>query len=312
MMTGVRTVPAQSESAGCATHRHPRALVLTNPHARRVREQLDLAVDRLCRRGFTLMLATPERPTLFPQLIRDYREQVDLVIVAGGDGALNATAGALVETRLPLGILPLGTANDLARTLSIPTDLEGACDVIAAGHTRRIDLGRVNDTYFFNVASIGLGVSVTRRLTGDMKKRWGVLAYALTALRAIWQFRPFRAEIRCDAAVWNARTVQITVGNGRFYGGGMTIAEHAAIDDQQLDLYSLEVRHWWHIVGLFWALRNGALADRPGVRTCSGREITIHTRRRRRINTDGEITASTPAVFRLIPGAITVFAPSIE
>ncbi len=312
-MADVRTIhvaPGMRQAA--VPGRDRTALVLTNPRARQVREQLDGAVGRLGEHGLTLTLAIPKSPALYPDLIREYRDRTDMVIVAGGDGALNAAADAIVETGLPLGILPLGTANDLARTLAIPTDLENACQIIAAGNTRRIDVGTVNGKHFFNVASIGLSVSITRRLNCDIKKRWGVLAYAIAAMRVLWQDRPFRAEIRCGATVWNARTVQITVGNGRFYGGGMAVAEQAAIDDQQLDLYSLEVEHWWQVLGMLWALKKGTLANRPGVRTCSGREIAIQTRRRRRINTDGELTASTPAVFRLIPHAVTVFAPPRE
>ncbi|MHC5722287.1 MAG: diacylglycerol kinase family protein, partial [Nostoc sp.] len=91
----------------------------------------------------------------------------ELVIIGGGDGTLNAAVDALVDTQLPLGILPLGTANDLARTLEIPNSLSEACKIIAYRNLHRIDLGWVNGKHFFNVASLGLSVKITERLTKE-------------------------------------------------------------------------------------------------------------------------------------------------
>ena len=87
--------------------------------------------------------------------------------------------------------MPLGTANDLARTLDIPRDVAGACAVIAAGVTRRIDISSVNGRLFCNVASVGLGVDIARKLTSQTKGRWGVLAYALIAVRSLHRLRRF-------------------------------------------------------------------------------------------------------------------------
>src|SRR5205085_2639746 len=150
--------------------------------------------------------------------------------------------------------------NDLARTLGIPTDLAAACDVIAQGHTQAIDLGWVNGKHFFNAASLGLSVKITRRLKRGDKSRWGVLAYLFAAAQVLLRARPFAAEIRAGDQRWPVRTVQVAVGNGKHYGGGMTIAEDARIDDGTLRLYSLEVRRWWQLIPLLPALRAGTLA----------------------------------------------------
>ena len=111
--------------------------------------------------------------------------------------------------------------------------------MIAAGWTHRIDLGRVNAKHFFNVASLGLSVEVARQLDAEVKRRWGVLGYPLILWRAIRSRRAFRARIRCDGASMQVLAMQISVGNGRHYGGGMTIAADAAIDDGALDLVSV-------------------------------------------------------------------------
>jgi diacylglycerol kinase (ATP) len=108
------------------------------------------------------------------------------------------------------------------------------------------------------------------------------------------------------------KTVQIAVGNGRYYGGGMTVVHDATIDDQRLDLYSLEIEHWWQIVLLLPAMRQGRHIHWRGVRALQGQEIEVHTRKPRPINTDGEITTYTPAHFRVIPKAVAVLVPPEE
>lgn len=287
-----------------------RALLLVNRNSRQGQNVLSEAIDQLQALGLELIEESIEDPDHLPDVIRRYQDQVDLVIVGGGDGTLNAAVDGLVDTQLPLGILPLGTANDLARTLGIPTSLPEACEIIAKGQLQRIDLGWVNGKHFFNVASMGLSVQITQRLTKEVKRRWGVLAYAITALQAIWQARPFRAEIRLNGESIPVKTIQIAVGNGRYYGGGMTVVQDATIDDQRLDLYSLEVRHWWQVVALLPAMRGGQYLNQQDVRTLRGQEIEIHTRKPRPINTDGEITTYTPAHFRVIPHALTVLVPN--
>jgi diacylglycerol kinase (ATP) len=288
-----------------------RALLLVNRHARRGYKTLSQVVSQLQALGFELFEESTEQAQQLSDLIRSYRDRVDLVIIGGGDGTLNAAIEGLVETQLPLGILPLGTANDLARTLKIPQSIPQACQVIALGYSRRIDLGKVNHKHFFNVASLGVSVEITGQLDKHTKRRWGVLAYALTAVKVIWKARPFGAEIRMGKTSIQVRTIQIAVGNGRYYGGGMAVADDATINDQRLDLYSLECDRWWQIIVLLPAMWRGTHANMPGVRTLEGTEFEIYTRRPQPINADGEIVTYTPATFRLVPQAIEVFVPNL-
>ena len=286
-----------------------RALLLVNRHSRQGQRRFAQAVDVLNDLGFELITVPIKNPEHLPQLVRQKGANVDLVIVGGGDGTLNAVADSLVEMELPLGILPLGTANDLARTLKIPSTVTQACQVIANGHIKYIDLGWVNGKYFFNVASLGLSVEITGKLSQGAKRRWGVLAYAFTALQVISQTRRFQAEIAVNGESIRVKTIQITVGNGRFYGGGMAVAQDATIDDQRLDLYSLELKHWWQIFPLLWRLPQGQQGVLPWVRTLEGETVEIYTRKSYPINTDGEITTGTPATFRVIPHALGVLVP---
>ncbi|MCC3424966.1 MAG: lipid kinase [Microcoleus sp. PH2017_01_SCD_O_A] len=287
-----------------------KALLLVNQHSRKGQNLLSQATVKLQALGFDLIVESTNRADEISDTIRRHQNQVELVIIGGGDGTLNCAIEGLIDTKLPLGILPMGTANDLARTLEIPTDLSAACQLIASGKVRLIDLGWVNGQHFFNVASLGLSVQITQRLTKDVKQRWGVLAYAFTALQTIWESRPFRAEIKVNNQSFHVKTIQIAIGNGRYYGGGMTVAEDATIDDRRLDLYSLETKNWWEIIALLPAMRQGNHNSWPNVRALHAQEIEINTSKRRPINTDGEITTQTPAKFRVIPQALAVIAPA--
>jgi diacylglycerol kinase (ATP) len=187
----------------------PRALLLVNRHARQGEKYLSEAIHCLQTLGFEVIYEPNTEPKRFCDIVLHYQHEIDLVIVGGGDGTLNAVVDAVVDTQLPLGILPLGTANDLARTLGIPNSLAAACQIIASGQMRRIDLGWVNGKHFFNVASLGMSVQIAQRLTKEVKQTWGILAYAVTALQVIWESRPFGAEIRINDTSILVKTVQI-------------------------------------------------------------------------------------------------------
>jgi len=285
-------------------------LLLINLHSKQGLLRFGQAVASFNDLGIQYIIGQVRESEDFARCIRRYQSRVSAVVIGGGDGTLNVAVDALVETGLPLGILPLGTANDLARTLCLPRTLPEACEVIAKGHRQAIDLGRVNGKYFFNVASCGLSIKITEELSGGLKRRWGVIAYAIAAIRTMATVRRFTAFVQVDGGeTMTRRTLQIAVGNGRHYGGGLTVAEDAAIDDERLDLYSLEMPHWWQLFFSLPALRTGRFSDRIGISRWKGKHIKVWTRVPRRINTDGEITTETPALFELCPKVLEVFVP---
>lgn len=285
------------------------ALLIVNKKARK--GDADTAnIRQLCEEQGLVVIAPPYQPgRTISDTIMAYASEVDLVIIGGGDGTLNNAAPALLTTQLPLAILPLGTANDLARTLQVPGDIRQAIRLIGAGKTRKIDLGEVNDHLFFNVSSIGFSASLARNLTAESKKKWGTIGYALAAFRILKQSRPFSATIEHNGVATRVKTVQISVGNGRYYGGGMTVEQSAAPDDGRLDVYSLEVSHWWEMLALLPFLRRGTHGRWRKVRTFSATSLTIDTRRPHLINADGELIGRTPARFSIREQCVEVFVP---
>lgn len=283
--------------------------MIVNPRARRGSTSIDAVRKVLTGAGIELEEASPSEHENASELISRRADHVDLVIIGGGDGTLNAAASGLVYTGLPLGVLPLGTANDFARTIGLPLDPVKAAEIIAAGVVGTVDLGEVNGHLFFNVASIGFSAELAGELTEHAKKRWGVLGYAIVAARLLLRSRLFTAHVDHDGTTEEIHTMQVSVGNGRHYGGGMTVEKNATADDGWLDLYSLEIDHWWRLLRLLPALRAGTQGEWDDVRTFKTTEVTIRTSRPRPVNTDGELSTWTPAHFRIRPKAVKVFTP---
>lgn len=292
--------------------RAKRALLIVNPRARRGAESIASVRTVLEQAGIEIEEAQTSDKENASELISRRADHVDLAIVGGGDGTLNAAAAGLVYTGLPLGVLPLGTANDFARTLGIPADPVKAAEIIVAGQQKLIDLGEVNGHLFLNVASIGFSAELAAELTEYAKRRWGTLGYAIVAARILMRSRLFTAYVDHDGESEEIRTMQVSVGNGRHYGGGLTVEETATADDGWLDLYSLEVDHWWRLLRLLPSLRRGTHGQWDDVRAFKTTEVTIRTRRPRPVNTDGDLTTWTPAHFRIRPKSVRVFAPSSE
>jgi diacylglycerol kinase family enzyme len=147
-------------------------------------------------------------------------------------------------------------------------------------------VGEVNGKPFFNVASMGLSTRMMRELTQDLKQRWGRLGYAVATLWALSRVRAFTAEIRSGGEVHTVRTLQISVGNGRHYGGGMTVQEDAEIDDGCLNLHSLEFDRLRKLALVYPAFRR--------VGRVSGRKCATET----------------PGQFRILRRAVAVIAPA--
>jgi len=256
-----------------------RAVLLVNPGARRGDEALDPVIAALRAGAVEIVEETMAGPEEVERCLLGHAETADCAIVCGGDGSLSMAVPGLLASGLTLGILPMGTANDLARTLDIPMDLLQAADVILAGNTRKIDLGSVNGHAFFNVASIGLSADLAQGLQPELKKRFGRFGYALAAARVLLKAQPFTATIREKGLVTKVKTFQIAVGNGRHYGGGNVIEVSAEIDDGHLDLYSLELGTVWKLAGMLRSFRAGTHGAWDEVRTARCVEFDIETRR---------------------------------
>jgi YegS/Rv2252/BmrU family lipid kinase len=284
-----------------------KALLIINPNSRMGAEaDITEGIELLESAGFVLIKAESKSAQDTSTLIDRHHQEIEMVIIGGGDGSINSAADAVYRHQLTLAILPLGTANDLARSLGLPKDLLEVFKIIATNKSRKIDLGSFDGRYFFNAANIGLGTRVTRELTPEIKKRWGVLSYLYAAFAAFKRNRPFRATIIVDSTQYCVRSIQLAVGNGRFYGGGNIIDESASIEDGSLKFYSLPPQTMWELLIVAPWLRAGKQRQLERTFTAVGHRIEITTHPSREIYADGELASRTPSVFEIIPQAITV------
>ncbi len=287
-----------------------RVLLAVNTKARRGRDARDRAVAALRARGHTVTeLRTDGAPGALSRAIVEHAGQADLVAVGGGDGTLISAVAGLRESGLPLLALPLGTFNELARTLGIPFDLEQAAALVDEGVVKRIDVAKANDFDYVNEASIGLSTNVARFQTGRVKKRLGLLAIPLTALRALRYARPFHVEVELEDGTRRVyRTVQLTVANSYRFGGVVENPE-GALDDGRLWLYVIDVKHWWHALGILASIALRRFPHAPSVTALRGHRFTVRTRRRRRVYADSEPATHTPVTFSAEREALAILVP---
>lgn len=290
------------------------ALILHNPHARRASALFPSVKSKLRELGIECLEPREHEPRAFEDEIKKHRGRIDRVVVVGGDGTLGCVAAALLETGLPLGVIPSGTANNLARNLGLPFETDEACVIAAGSTTRKIDLGIVNGIPFFNVVGIGMSSAINRLVRHDLKKIFGGLAFAYTALKHMNDFRQFQARITDleTGTVYLSKSLQITVCNGRFFGTGLSAAADANIDDAALDLCSFEIKKPGDGFALIPNLFTGTFEKDDPVFLLRARRLRIETKRKFYVDVDGEIRTSTPLEVAVLPQSVSVFTPSTK
>jgi diacylglycerol kinase (ATP) len=294
-----------------------RAALIVNTRSRTGERTFFQALDRLQDLGVTLGPTYAVRdPVRLPETVRDVLDdgsEYRLLILGGGDGSVSSVVDFLAHRDVILGLLPLGTANDFARTLGIPSDIEGACQTIASGKMVDVDLGLAGDNYYVNVASVGLGVEATRALSPWMKKSVGPLAYPAAAIKAFLSHEPFSARLTFPdgdhESVEYERLLQVAVGNGRFYGGGMVVAPESGIDDRSLDLYAIELGRHRDLIGVARYLKSGDFIGNESVTRYRTGRVQLETDPELAVNIDGEVVTRTPQDFSVAHNALKVLVP---
>jgi YegS/Rv2252/BmrU family lipid kinase len=233
----------------------------------------------------------------------------ETVVAFGGDGLIGAVAGALRERGGVLGVLPGGRGNDFARSLGIPLDPAAACEVLASGVVRALDLGEAGERVFIGIASCGFD-SDANRIANETRLIRGNLVYAYGALRALASWRPATFSLRLDDGE-SRRAVGYTVAaaNSKAYGGGMWLAPAASLDDGLLDVVIVGHVPKLRFLRLLPTVFKGRHVRQPNVEVLRAREIEISAERPFTLYADGDPIASLPVKVRALPGALRVIVP---
>jgi YegS/Rv2252/BmrU family lipid kinase len=285
-------------------------LILVNRNASRAAEALPLISAWFAARGQKVVAVDSKEE--FAAVLKRLGPEADRIVIGGGDGTLSEVLPALLALNKPVAVLPLGTANDFARTVGLSLDPIEAAAVALEGSEHPIDVGLANGVPFLNVASIGVASQVVTEQSKALKRRWRVFAYAIGLFRAARDMRPFVVDLDIDEGPsWSAAVHQVSIGNGRHHGGGLTVAEDAAIDDGKLDLYIVRPGTFWQLFACLTHLRFGVM--RPAVLDRHKAErVRLRTRSARPVNADGSLVTTTPAEFALLRRRLTVIVPPMK
>ncbi|HUU66255.1 MAG TPA: YegS/Rv2252/BmrU family lipid kinase [Methyloceanibacter sp.] len=285
-----------------------RVLVVVNPQASRAADALPTLPSWFAERADSTFVASGSQDEL-KQALSEHGPGADRIVVGGGDGTISSALPELLALAKPLAVLPLGTANDFANTLGVPADVYEAAEIALSGRPHKIDVGLVNGTPFLNVASVGVAANVAHAQSPALKRRWRMFAYVISLIHATRKSNPFVVTITVDGqTTWSGPVYQVSVGNGRFHGGGLTVADHAAIDDGKLDLYLVSPGPFWELVACITHLKFGFAKPVLLQRSCAD-HVTLVTSHPKPINADGETRSETPAEISVLRHGLTVIVP---
>jgi YegS/Rv2252/BmrU family lipid kinase len=295
-------------SLSAVIRRGRRAALVVNTRSRRGRRLYPAVRAQLRATGFDVLGAFPVGRTggLDASLAAAMDLQPDLLIAGGGDGTISEAARCLAYQDMALGILPLGTTNNFARTLSIPLDVPGAIGVLAAGKVADVDLGKAGDAIFANLVSAGLSGHVAATVPHRLKRVAGRAAYPLTALAAIPWHRPLHASITVGGRRYTVDTHQLNLANGGFHAG-RPITSDTGADDRLLLVYCLGGPTRRSLISA--TVRHAVLGARRTMKESAflaASELWLDTDPPLPLDVDGEIRAHTPTRITLAPQALRV------
>jgi YegS/Rv2252/BmrU family lipid kinase len=253
------------------------------------RDRVERAAALAVRRGVDAQVMVTERPGHARELTRALLAQgVATVVAWGGDGTVNEVASALAFREATLGIIPSGSGNGLARELHIPSDPEGAFEVVFGGRLCRIDAGEFDGKLFFNIAGVGLDARVAHRFAADRLLRRGFRRYVEITAQELFRYRPDHHTVVTDGTVRRVQGLIIAVANARQYGNGALIAPAARVDDGRLDVVVVPTRPLFATLLQVPRLFTGGIARVPGVSFVAATNIEITSARPVVYHVDGE------------------------
>lgn len=236
-------------------------------------------------------------------------EQVDVFAVCGGDGTAHYGLQPLVHSETALGILPVGSGNDLAMALGIPGELESAVRILARGPTRRIDVARTRSAFYACIAGVGFDSEVNRR--ANQRNRWirGRILYPWAIMRTLASFRPRVLRIRCDEQTFEGPVMFAVMANAASYGRGIRIAPMARLDDGFLDVCIIQAISKFELLRVYPKTYRGAHVNHPCFMHLRGHRVNLESEQPLDLYGDGEFMEQTPSQIEVVPLGLRVVTP---
>ena len=243
------------------------------------------------------------------ELARIAARRGEVAVALGGDGLLGAVAGALKHSEGVVGVLPGGRGNDFALVVGIPHDPRAACEVLASGTVRELDLGAVGSRTFIGIASCGFD-SEANRIANETRLVRGNLVYTYGALRALAAWKPATFEIKLDGGEPRPFTgYTVAAANSKAYGGGMLLAPDASLEDGLLEVVMVGAVRKLRFLRLLPTVFKGEHVRQPNVQVLRAREVQISAKRPFNLYADGDPIAELPVTVRSLHRAVRVIVP---
>ena len=238
----------------------------------------------------------------------------EIVIAAGGDGTLSAVAKALIETNIPFGVIPRGTANAFASALGIPDTIEESCQTIINGKVRRLDVARCNNKPMLLLAGVGFEAETVEGASRETKTKWGILAYVLSGIKQLNNIDTFETEIETDEKIIRTSATAITVANVAPATSILAQGPAGIIgDDGFLDVTIVASNTWASaIAASYHLLQTGLHGDavtRDDIGYLRAKRVKVTTEPPQKVVLDGELIGETPIEVACVPGGLNVFVP---
>lgn len=276
--------------------------------------EIETALDSL--QDFTAHLTKPERGV--EELVQQaLAEGADVILAAGGDGTISGAAAVLMETDIPLGIIPTGTANGFATAVGIPENLTDACEVIKSGRYHRVDTARCHDRIMLLTTCIGFEANLLTEMDREEKSRLGKLAIATNSLRQLSDLKQFDIQLETPDHTWNQSATAVTIANTAAVS--MVLAQgpaNIADDDGKLSITVVTPNHQWEMLTSATDLFLSALQERSAqhehIHACKAERVTITAEPTQRVFIDGEPAGETPLTVECCPQSLTVLVPTTD
>ncbi len=244
----------------------------------------------------------------------EFESDTGFIIASGGDGTVSAIAGTTINTGIPLGVIPRGTANAFAVALGLPTDLKGACETIAAGNTRMVDAASCNDIPMILLAGVGFEAGMVDKANRELKNQLGTLAYVLSGAQQIFDQQLFKAEIEIDGEVLDVQAKAVTVANAAPPTSVMAQGFGEVIpNDGLLEVTILIPKTFLQVVDTFATLVTSTLIksqfEQENLMCLRTTRLKVTTDPPQKLVVDGEMFETNPIEFGCIPNGLTVFSP---
>lgn len=301
----------------------PRPVVILNPAAGRGVRLWPRYEAELRKRGASIRATEKAGDT--GRLAREaIAAGADFLVAAGGDGTLGEVAGAVVESgqrQVRLGVLPLGTGNDFARTLGVWGEPERALGALFEGETRRVDVGRIEcggrERVWLNVAGCGFDSLVARRINGwgrrkTMRHARGLAAYLLSTACELASFRAFDLTLELDGERIETGAVLCAIGNAQSYGGGMRVCPNAHLDDGLFDVCVVQRVNRSEFLRAFPGVFAGRHTHHPRVMMRRCRSVRVRSKQSVPVLADGEIVGLAPFRCEIFPDALEMCGPRAQ